>query len=249
MKIPKIGITANITLDNDEGWEGYRRCSVSDFCAQSIADAGGVPFVMPVIKNESLIKEQVASLDGILLSGGQDVNPQLWGEEPIPELKTVCVERDAFEFAVLRFASELKKPVFAICRGSQILNVFFGGTLYQDLKTQTDVKVKHSQTGEYTVGTHTIIVEKNSRFYHILRDRIFVNSFHHMAVKDLAKNFICTGKSVDGIVELFESTDKDKFIIGTQWHPEMMSATNTEMMLMFKEFIAACGGHKCCCNC
>lgn len=242
---PKIGITTYYTYDKREGFEGYTYILVSACYVNAIVQAGGIPFLLPLCElDKNTIQEQVAHLDGILISGGHDVHPKLWGGEAEKNLTETCALRDSFEYALIETACTVKKPLFGICRGAQILNVFFGGTLYQDIFTETDARLLHVQKTHYDETVHKVNIISDSYTHTILGDEVWVNSFHHMAVKDLAPRFRCTGRASDGIIEAFESVDitdeGGHFILGTQWHPEMLSRHDKKMGNLFSHFIAAC---------
>lgn len=183
---------------------------------------GNIPVVLPRTTDKAIISEMVAKTDAILLAGGCDIDPKLFGENPSPYLGTVVPERDAFEYAVIEAAVAQNKPIFGICRGIQIINVFFGGTLYQDLATEVNPEaVIHQRPDKEWEPVHEINIVKDSRLHRLLgTERIGVNSTHHQAVKDLAPDFHITATSDDGIVEAIES---DKYqIFCVQFHPERL---------------------------
>lgn len=240
MKMKKIGITTNFNFDTKQNFERYRYSLVSTCPIQAVADAGGIPFTIPIYTcSDTQLTEQVQTFDGLILTGGQDVNPKLWGDEPRQALGQMNGERDRFELRLLKIATELQKPILAICRGAQILNVFFGGTLYQDIVTEADAKLAHVQKAAFDEVTHKVQIDSASTTHSIFGDEIWVNSFHHMAVKTLAKPFTCTGRSSDGIIEMYESFT-GAFMLGIQWHPEMLHATEPKMKALFELFLAHC---------
>ncbi|EJW92510.1 glutamine amidotransferase, class II/dipeptidase, partial [gut metagenome] len=174
----------------------------------------------------------VSSLDGLLMSGGADINPLLIGEEPIPQLQDVDPFRDEYDFILLRLAINRQLPIMAICRGHQILNVAFGGTIYQDIYSQSDGKhLKHSQSMAKEFASHTVKLTSDSVYLKDLFngvDTLRVNSFHHQAVHCVAPGFINVAESPDGINEAIEH--KERAIFGVQWHPEAMATNGDEMM-------------------
>lgn len=183
---------------------------------------GNIPVVLPRTTDKAIISEMVAKTDAILLAGGCDIDPKLFGENPSPYLGTVVPERDAFEYAVIEAAVAQNKPIFGICRGIQIINVYFGGTLYQDLATEVNPEaVIHQRPDKEWEPVHEINIVKDSRLHKLLgTERIGVNSTHHQAVKDLAPDFHITATSDDEIVEAIES---DKYpIFCVQFHPERL---------------------------
>ena len=132
---------------------------------------------------------------------------------------------------------EAKKPILGICRGEQVLNVYFGGTLYQDLSYKKGEKLKHNQKSRPHLETHTVQIEKHSKLFQIFeKEYVLVNSFHHMAIKDVAEGFKVVATTRDGVVEAIEMEGED--VIGVQWHPEMLSKTNPLMSKLFNYFVS-----------
>ncbi|MDX8337257.1 MULTISPECIES: gamma-glutamyl-gamma-aminobutyrate hydrolase family protein [Cetobacterium] len=234
---PIIGISGSIIVDGSGNFPGYKRAYVNNDYVESVIRAGGVPYILPITEDPEIIKEYTKTIDGLILSGGHDVNPLLWGEEPKKELGEIFPKRDNFEFLLIENMLEEEKPIFGICRGEQILNVYFGGTLYQDLSHKKDCDVRHNQKTTPSLETHTVIIEKSSQLYKVLEEEnILVNSFHHMAIKDVAPGFEIVALSKDCVVEAVEM--KDRNIMAVQWHPEMLSKTNKIMQKLFNYFVS-----------
>jgi putative glutamine amidotransferase len=167
----------------------------------------------------------VGGIDGLLLSGGSDLDPSYYGEEPLPELGTTIPERDAFEVAILEHALERGMPVFGICRGLQVLNVALGGTLYQDLTSQLgDGSIAHRQQMPKWQWTHEVEVKGGSEIARIMESaELRVNSYHHQAIKDLAGGLVAVAYASDGVIEAAESPNLSKhWLVGVQWHAEAM---------------------------
>ena len=234
-----IGISGSILIDRGTVFPGYKRAYVNNDYVQAVLLAGGVPLIIPVNIDEEIIKAQVEKVDGIILSGGGDINPLLFGEEPSTFIGETMNERDKFDLALIKYARKMNKPILGICRGCQILNVAFEGGLYQDCSLIKNYHISHIQKCNTTQGSHTINIEKDSYLYSIFGESEIVNSYHHMAVKNLGNGFKISAISKDGIVEGIEGDD-DLFILGVQWHPEMMAATNEKMLELFKLLISKC---------
>ena len=227
---PLIGITGNFGERGSELAEGYYA---------SVEAAGGVPLVIPPGLSPEALCSLLDRLDGVLLSGGADVNPLFVGEEPIPQLGGINPRRDAMELLLVRLAYDRQIPLFGICRGIQVLAMALGGNIHQDLGAcLPDVKlIKHSQNLERGVASHKVEAEEGSLMHRLLGKEIFVNSFHHQAVNEPGPRLRVTARSADGVVEAVESTEK-KSIYGVQWHPEcFLPAGNECMMPLFHHFV------------
>lgn len=219
---PRIGISAN----RKDGLS-----CIAETYVRSVLEAGGAPILIPVITDIKALSVIVAGLDGLIMSGGGDINPLYLKEEPIPQLQDVDTFRDEYDLILLRLATNRQIPIMGICRGHQILNVAFGGGVYQDIYTQTGKSlIKHSQTLSRELPSHTIQLEQvTSRLRKILaEDTVFVNSFHHQAITEPATGFIATATAPDGINEAMEHPEKRIFSV--QWHPEAMAADGDKKM-------------------
>ena len=233
---PIIGISGSIIVEEGGDFPGFERAYVNDDYIQSVADLGAIPMILPLVYDDEIIKLQVESIDALILSGGHDVNPLLWQEQPHTKLQAILPKRDTFDMKLLEYALELKKPILGICRGEQVINVYAGGNLYQDLSLSKNSYIKHNQVHLPYAPTHNIEIIQNTKLYDILKeDSIVVNSFHHMAVKEVAPGYIVSAISKDGIVEGIEKEGED-FVLGVQWHPEMMRK-DSGMKKIFKALI------------
>ena len=240
---PLIGITCSMglgiysmTMDNLPQ-EQHR---MNDTYIQAVLQAGGIPVVLPSYEDPELLRQAVDRLDGVLLSGGVDVDPVHYSRRPNAHLGTVSPRRDAAELAIARYVlRETKKPLLGICRGIQVMNVALGGSLYIDLPDEG--KLAHS-LGMYPRWevTHGIRVEPGTRLAEIMgAGEGRVNSFHHQAVKDLGEGFVISAQSAeDGVPEAIELPG-DRFVLGVQWHPEELTA-RPEARKLFRAFVAAC---------
>lgn len=236
MRKPVIGITS--AWENDAKLQNYFRNCVSIDYSKSVIEAGGIPIILPTIDNLEVIQEQVKLLDGLILSGGADINPTLYGEEFKNGIGPVSLERDRGEFLFLQEFIKTGKPILGICRGHQLLNVFMGGTLFQDLKYSDREVLKHRQDFYPDMPVHKVkIVDKDNILSELYGEEIFTNSFHHQAVNKIGNNLTPIAISSDGIIEAFQMKGH-RFLYGIQWHPEMMTARgNKDMLKIFKKFI------------
>ena len=233
---PRIGITSS--FDNAKS-----RRAVLDFdYARSVAQSGGLPFVLPSFAMPVDPRDILDGIDGLLLSGGGDVSPLRYGEEPLRGLGSVSVERDEFEMALAIEARRRGMPIFGICRGHQLLDVAFGGTLYQDIGAQLSGAIEHDPPEDQAVDEfwHGIEVLPTSRRLGLPEGetKILVNSFHHQGVKTLAPGLIATAISVDGLVEAFEAEDGG-WLLGVQFHPEALTVRHRRFEAMFTAHVRA----------
>ncbi len=243
MSKPIIGISGSIIVDEGGMFPGYKRAYVNDDYVQAVASAGGIPYIIPIVDDEELVISQLSMIDGLLMSGGQDINPLMYGEEPNRLVDDIFPRRDTFDERLVKNFMKTKKPIFGICRGHQIINVVNGGTLHQDLTLIKGSYIKHWQAHNPSYETHSVLVEKDSRLHDILGDETLVNSFHHLAIKDVAPGFKVTAKAKDGVIEGIEKVG-DEFVVGIQWHSEMLSATNEKMHNIFVKFVGLCAKNK-----
>ena len=211
---PLIGITANYT-DGD--------ASLRDRYYTQIADAGGVPVIIPPLADKDIIINTLDNIDALLLTGGADHNPLWSGQQPQPGLHNINQARDLPELLATRLACNRQMPILGICRGMQTIAITLGGEVCQDIP-HTPQLIKHSQEADRTEPTHSVDIEPDSALHGIFgTDRIFVNSFHHQAVTSPGKGMRITATAPDGTAEAMESTCH-KPVIGVQWHPEWMGA-------------------------
>lgn len=222
-KKPVIGISCSIDGTTVEVGMTY---------IKSVRKAGGIPFIIPITTNEKEIDEYLDRIDGLLMTGGEDVSPLLFGQEPSRFLGEVVPDRDFYDLVLIRKAVKRKIPVFGICRGIQCLNIAMGGDLIQDIPSEVENAIQHRQNGPRSYGSHTINIVKGSLVAKLLKtESIAVNSFHHQACGKIAKGFKVTAKAPDGIIEAIESEDGRSY--GVQFHPEgfVYSGNNTFLPL------------------
>lgn len=206
----------------------------------AIKGAGGIPIILPIVRDIDAIDRYLGAIQGLVLTGGEDAAPLLYGEEPIREVDTICFERDNMELNIIKKAYEMNIPIFGICRGIQMINIAFGGTLFQDINRQIPNSMGHFAGSCIEGGYHTIEIVKESIMYEILKkDRVQVNSQHHQSIKVLGANLKINALALDGVIEGIESTD-DRFVLGVQFHPEAMIESHDEFLDIFKYFISYC---------
>lgn len=236
MRVPIIGISGSIMKDDGGMFPGYKRAYVNDDYIQAVLNAGGIPIILPIVDDAEKIKEVVGKIDGLLLSGGHDVNPLLYGEEPDTKTTEIFPRRDAYDFELIKCAEERNIPVMGVCRGMQIMNTYYKGSNYQDNGYKEGAYIKHWQGHTPDMATHNIEVEKGTKLAEIIGDQLLVNSFHHQSVKKVAEGFVAAAKAKDGIIEAIEKKG-EHWCIGLQFHPEMMAASNESMKNLFKKFV------------
>ena len=221
MTKPVIGIAGSVIIDSGGMFPGYRRSYVNEDYVDSVVQNGGVPYIIPVITDDAVIKAQLEHVQGLILSGGHDVDPHLYGEELLPKIGETWPARDHFDMLLLKLAEEKGIPVLGVCRGAQIINVAHGGSLYQDISYRKELTYKHEQGNTPTLPTHGMKVKKGTKLAKVLGKTDFmVNSFHHQLIKKVAPDLIESAVAPDGVPEGVEN--KTGTVIGVQWHPEML---------------------------
>lgn len=233
-KRPLIGITAWHDYDNGNTYikKGY---------IEGVIKAGGIPILLPPVTDKEVLKDFIERCGGFLLSGGADIDAKFFGEKNLPFNGPLSPYRDYMEIDITREAISLNKPIFGICRGIQIMNVAMGGSIYQDIHSQIKGRelLKHLQNAPKWYPTHKVQIKDGSKLKEYFRQEYAqVNSFHHQAVKDLAKGFKATAVAEDGIIEAIEHTSH-VFAVGVQWHPELMWERDELSFNLFKEFVKA----------
>lgn len=223
---PVIGVTGNYDKET---------CTLAEGYYQSVLQAGGIPFIIPPFSDTDKLGALLDRLDGIIFSGGGDINPLLLGEEPIKELHGITPQRDRQELLLARMAYDRQIPMLGICKGIQTINAALGGTLYQDIHSQMDgVRIKHSQDQDRRYPSHVVSISKDSILSSLFGESLEVNSFHHQACKEAAPCLRVTAMSSDGVIEAVESNEY-KSIMGVQWHPEtFILRGSTEMLPIFQ---------------
>jgi putative glutamine amidotransferase len=214
-----VAVTAGIRPDGDTS-----RVRLTAAYVTALENAGLIPLIVPPLANADAASAILDSVAGLVLTGGEDVDPARYGEKRHEKVRSVNPARDATEASLIKEAKERGTPVLAICRGIQILNVALGGTLVQDIPSQCETKIAHDEESARDSRTHEISVEPGSLIATAVgTEHLTVNSFHHQSVKRVADGMRVTARSPDGIIEGIESTDEDWWVMAVQWHPEEMT--------------------------
>ncbi len=238
MSKPIIGISFYEETENNLSYFQQRTSYY-----QAVVSSGGLPLAIPPLDNQDHIYELFQLCSGIIIPGGHDIDPKLYNEEKIPQCGKIDPNLDQLELKLTKWCLEKKKPFLGICRGLQILNVALGGTLYQDLPTQLPTATYHQKyLRERSKRVHDLIIKEDSYLYKILNsgNLVPVNSTHHQAIKDLAKELIAVGHSTDGVIEAVEMKQHDFFVMGIQAHPELLTDESYPWKKLFFEFIKKC---------
>jgi putative glutamine amidotransferase len=213
-----VSSTSDTTLGN------AHRVRLNSTYVIALESAGLIPLVAPPLASEESARAIISRVDGLLLTGGEDVEPALYGQSRSPKCGVSNLARDRTEIALVQAARELKKPILAICRGPQVLNVALGGTLIQDIPSEVPEALGHNVRADRAARVHDVLLDESSRTAHAVgATKISVNSLHHQSVLDIAPALRITGRSPDGIIEAIESDSDDWWVVGIQWHPEEMN--------------------------
>jgi putative glutamine amidotransferase len=209
----------------------------------AVAQAGGAPFMIPLLEDEGALRAMYETLDGVFLAGGVDLDPPSYGEEPHEWCGRTDPERDRVELLLTRWALADGKPILGVCRGMQVINVATGGTLLQDCTQQLPGSIKH----DYFPGAgyerdylaHEIDLTEESRLREIFgAERVHVNSMHHQGICQLGEGLMVTAVAPDGLAEAVETAD-GRFVVGVQWHPEMLIDADAGTRRLFERFVQA----------
>lgn len=223
---PLVAVTTTI----EERSGSHQRPSIFLYTSylEALERVGLAPVLITPAHAASAIAAIVAACAGVVLTGGEDVEPARYGEQPSPALGTVVRSRDEMEWRVLDAALGRELPVFGICRGMQVLNVYFGGTLYQDLNSERPGEVVHQQAEPWGRGTHYVALFEDTLLRRAVgTERIFINSYHHQGVRELAPSLRATAQAEDGLIEGLEAGGHP-WLMGVQWHPERHEASAPE---------------------
>lgn len=241
-KFPLIGVSGSI--DEKEREHFLMRCY-----ARAILSGGAIPMLLSPDMDDEMLASCMEKLDGIFLAGGNDVAPEVFGEDPIPELGEVNPLRDQFEMRLVKKAYETGMPVLGVCRGIQSMNAALGGTLWQDLPSQyrtgaNEKPIAHSQKRPDYYQSHSVYIMEETKLHSIVKAAsLRVNSFHHQAVKDAADGLVISAVSTDGVVEAIECPNHP-FFVGVQWHPERYFDRTEDARALFAAFAKAAASYR-----
>jgi putative glutamine amidotransferase len=233
---PVIGVTTSLTVDRTP-----ERAYVNAAYLAAVQQAGGVPLLLPPHLDERARDALWNRLDGLLLTGGGDVDPARFGEPRHPAVAEVSDRRDALELELTTRAIDTGLPLFAICRGMQVLNIALGGTLYQDIASEIGLAIVHSQQAPRSEPTHRVKIDvERGRLGAILGvPELTVNSFHHQALKRLGRGLDVIARALDDVVEAVELSGARGLVIGVQWHPEDLVARDAAARRLFAALVDA----------
>lgn len=236
--LPKIGITC-FNQKNPKSHAPYT--ALSDSYINAVTRTGGLPYLLPTITREELLDAYVEEMDGFIFSGGIDVSPCFYGENPLPLLGETSIRYDRSQLALVQKVIAARKPFLAICRGNQVLNVACGGSLYQDLSLSGSDVFKHMQSAERGDACHVVHLEPDNTFFNLFGKVVWTNSYHHQSVKELGHGLRICGRTEDGIIEAIELEDYPCGL-GIQWHPEVMLESENSMLVLFEKLIQTAKG-------
>jgi putative glutamine amidotransferase len=232
---PFIAVVAHTEINRF----GLLANSISATYTEAVEKAGGLAMILPFTQKTDIIPLMVEKADGFIFTGGMDVDPAYYGEKGIAGLGSVNPELDRFQMAVLQAVMACRKPVLAICRGFQLINVALGGSLFQDIPSQFSTPVlKHMQDTISFDVDHPVTIEPGSRLFALFGSRIMVNSRHHQSVKTPGRDLIITARAPDGVIEAAQHKTLPMDLV--QWHPELMLRKNNDMLRLFESFIKSC---------
>lgn len=239
---PLIGVTADLSeAPNKSDQPQEATFFVPQRYISAIERAGALALIMPPAPSAAEVHRVIASLDGLLITGGNfDIDPRWYREKPMRELREIKARRTEFELKVTERALKEDLPVLGICGGAQAINVALGGSLYQDIATQIAGAGVHEQSARKEHGGHQVDIAAGSRLHTIVeRRKVEVNTTHHQAVKDVGHGLVVNAKAEDGVIEGIEST-RHPWVLGVQWHPEVLAPRRKDQQRIFSCFVAQC---------
>ena len=232
-KRPIVAVTA---AKNEAG----NRLLIHNGYMQMLKRHGALPALLPMVTDEAMLDEIAERFDGFVISGGGDIDSAYWGEPLHEKASGIDAERDAMEIALLRILHKKTKPVLGVCRGVQIMNVAMGGTLFQDIPSQVDNPLNHSNRDKEYEVAHDIEVFPGTKLGDIVGEgKLGVNTLHHQAVRDVKDPMMIAAIAEDHVIEAIESCEHP-FFIGVQWHPERLGEKDRGADALFESFCSAC---------
>lgn len=229
----KIGIVPLYDRQKNSLWmvPGY---------VDGILEAGGLPMILPLTQQKERLEQIVDCVDGVLFTGGQDIQPERYGQPIGTECGEICWRRDAMEWELLRLCRVRRKPVYGICRGIQLFNAALGGTLYQHLPEELPSEIEHHMSPPYDRAAHAVTVDADSLLHRIVgQKKMQVNSYHHQGIRELSPVLTACAWAPDGLIEAVEDRSQP-FFLATQWHPELWWKTDVNSRKIFCAFVEAC---------
>ena len=229
---PFIGVLAEI--------DSELNTKVRHTYIHAIEKTGGIPILFPLVDDDETIEHLVDICDGFFFTGGVDIDPRRYGEEASKNIGEIQEHRDELEFRVFQKVIKIAKPILAICRGAQLVNVALGGTLYQDIPSEVRTNILHKQIEPVFSPSHDVRILPNTPLYEVIKtEKMTANSFHHQAIKALGKGLEIMAVAQDGIIEAVYSPGS-RYIRAYQWHPERLVDTDTQNRMIFEDYIHAC---------
>ena len=221
--------------------DGEKKSKIENTYIRAVEASGGNVIMLPYTDNGESIERFVNLCDGFIFSGGADIEPHRYGEEKSEMCGETTPYRDEIEFAVFERAIKTNKPIMGICRGSQLINVALGGTLYQDIPSEIETDLTHKQEHPHSEPAHEASVVSGGLLHKVIgKSRIHINSLHHQAVKKLGEGLVPMAVADDGVIEA-TYLPGERLIWGFQWHPEKTFDNNEDSRLIFKKFVEECG--------
>jgi len=242
-RLPVIGITADSSECEQTGSRTNREglYSLASRYCDAIENAGGLPIIIPHFRSRAQIRHMLRRLDGLLISGGGfDIDPAYYHEQPIAKLGKINSQRTFTELESIAFGLDRDLPMLGICGGAQAINVALGGSLYQDIATQLPAAQSHQQDERSDKHGHVAEVSRGTLLYKICgRQRLKVNTTHHQAIRNIGEGLTINAIAPDGVIEGIESKSRS-FVLGLQWHPEVLAQREIIQRKIFSFFVSAC---------
>lgn len=233
---PVIGLTSQ-----SEEIKGTRLNKLKYTYIDAIEAAGAIPIVLPNLKKIEDVDQILKRVDGLFFTGGEDISPLLYDEEPRKSTIDISYERDRMEMALFKAAYKKELPILGICRGLQMINISLGGSLYQDIPSQVEDSHGHLSTYDIKGGYHRIEVFEDTLLFDIFKEKkLAVNSQHHQCIKDLGLGLKINSRSSDGVIEGIESILDKSFLLGVQFHPEAIVFRDEKFLKIFSYFVKRC---------